>query len=89
VAYQSKVIPSTTIGWFYNLKPQLAEQVRQAILTFEPKADSDASGVEPLHFLAVDYEKEFQVVREIDDRFDPRLDSKAKLSKAATTQTAT
>lgn len=26
--YQSEVIPRTTIGWFYNLKPELADKFR-------------------------------------------------------------
>jgi phosphonate transport system substrate-binding protein len=86
--YQSAVIPRTTIGWFYNLKPELADKIRQAILTFKPEAPTappkaaDAADAEaatkPLHFIAIDYKKDFELVRRIDDRFDPRLDSKKK-----------
>jgi phosphonate transport system substrate-binding protein len=90
VIYQSDVIPRTTIGWFYNLKPELAEQVRQAILSFVPKgqdaADTADTSGEALHFIAIDYKKNFQIVRQIDDCFDPRLDAKAKAAAHPATQ---
>ena len=71
VIYQSEVIPRTTIGWFYNLKPSLAEKVRQAILGFKPTtapaapaADSEdiSTNATNLHFIAIDYKKDFQLV---------------------------
>jgi phosphonate transport system substrate-binding protein len=84
VIYQSEVIPRMTIGWFYNLKPELAEKIRQAILSFHPTpapgdatSDDAALPVQSLHFVPVDYKKDFQLVRLIDDSFDPRLDAKA------------
>ncbi|MDB5355946.1 MAG: phosphonate transporter substrate-binding protein [Phycisphaerales bacterium] len=90
VIYKSQEIPRTTIGWFYNLKPNLAAKIQIAILAYRPdkpadtaKADasdadgSDASDTKPLHFIAIDYRKNFQLIRDIDDRFDPRLDMKA------------
>jgi phosphonate transport system substrate-binding protein len=85
--YQSETIPRTTIGWFYNLKPELAEKVRQAILDFKPAPsaameaadDENGSSSGPLlHFIPIDYKKDFQLVRTIDDSFDPRLDAKAR-----------
>jgi len=113
IIYQSAVIPRTTIGWFFNLNPVLAEKVKDAILSFQPTAlteaksskankangeatdaadatDAAAGGTAavgpPLHFIPIDYNKDFAVVREIDDRFDPRLDAKAKPKAMATTQ---
>ncbi|MGD0770872.1 MAG: PhnD/SsuA/transferrin family substrate-binding protein [Tepidisphaeraceae bacterium] len=99
VVYESEVIPRTTMGWFYNLKPDLAEKVRQAILGFKPAvskaipaADSDAAdspdnstSSPQLHFIPVDYKKDFQLVRWIDDSFDPRLDAKTKSHATPTT----
>jgi phosphonate transport system substrate-binding protein len=76
--YTSDVIPRTTIGWFYNLKPEVAAQVRQAILAFVPKGSDNA-----LHFMAIDYKKDFQFVRQIDNCFDPRLDAKVKAQAKA------
>lgn len=74
--YQSEVIPRTTIGWFYNLNPKLAGPIRDAVLSFRPTSSPD--GGKPLHFIGIDYKKDFQTVRQIDDQFDPRLDSKTK-----------
>ena len=78
------MIPRTTIGYFYNLKPEFAAKVQDAIKTY---VGGDATGAttRPLRFLPVDYKKDFQLVREIDDRFDPRFDYKTK--KAAATAT--
>ena len=84
VVYQSSVIPRTTIGYFYNLKPELAKQVVQAILSFSPAStpatmpsdETEASTGPLLHFLPVNYANDFSLVRTIDDSFDPRFDSK-------------
>jgi ABC-type phosphate/phosphonate transport system substrate-binding protein len=91
IIFQSEVIPRTTIGWFYNLKPELAAQLRQAILSFKPDAssadDEDASS-KSLHFIPMDYKADFKFVREIDDRFDPRLDQSSKHAAATTEPSA-
>jgi phosphonate transport system substrate-binding protein len=96
IIYQSETIPRTTIGWFYNLKPELADKVRQAILDFKPapsakQAADDENGsasAAMLHFIPIEYKKDFELVRSIDDSFDPRLDAKARTklqNEAATT----
>jgi phosphonate transport system substrate-binding protein len=86
VIYQSEVIPRMTIGWFYNLKPELSQKIRDAIISFRPGSSvavatdaENASDIpsQSLHFVPVDYKKDFELVRLIDDSFDPRLDSKA------------
>ena len=78
---------------------KLAEKVRQAILGFKPTvataipaADSessespDSSVKNPqMHFIPIDYKKDFQLVRWIDDSFDPRLDASPKSHEAPTT----
>ncbi|MGA3067388.1 MAG: PhnD/SsuA/transferrin family substrate-binding protein [Tepidisphaeraceae bacterium] len=97
VIYESQVVPQTTIGWFYNLKPDLAAKVDQAILSFKPTAsdgdesdsdDSDSS-MAGRHFVATDYKNDFQLVRLIDNRFEPRFDAKTKeIAAAAATQPA-
>jgi len=74
VIYQSQVIPRTTIGYFYNLNPALAEKIRQAILTPGPTT-GPSSPSDQLAFMPVDYKRDFQFVREIDDEFDPRFDA--------------
>jgi phosphonate transport system substrate-binding protein len=82
IIYHSEVIPRMTIGWFFNLNPALAAQLKDTILAYKddsaPSANADSdSTVKSLRFLPVDYKKDFQLVREIDDRFDPRLNWKS------------
>jgi phosphonate transport system substrate-binding protein len=90
--YESQVVPATTIGWFYNLKPDLAQKVKDAILSYQPttqpsdSSDSDsqseADADSGYHFVPSDYKADFQLVRLIDDRFEPRLDAKTKETTA-------
>jgi phosphonate transport system substrate-binding protein len=81
--YQSPgLFPATTIGYFYNLKPELAGKLRAAIMAYKPTASDEVD--EPMHFLPVDYSKDFALIRDIDDRFDPRLDNKARRESPAT-----
>ena len=85
IIYESPVIPRFTIGYVYNLKPELAAKVTEAILGFknEGGAASDSSG-QPMRFFAVDYKKDFEFMRKIDESFDPRLGSKKAKSRAVT-----
>jgi phosphonate transport system substrate-binding protein len=84
IIYQTPVIQRTTIGYFYNLNPKLAEQLRTAILastgpTSQPTTGPTAAS-EVLRFLPTDYKKDFEFVRNMDDQFDPRFDSKKTTS---------
>jgi phosphonate transport system substrate-binding protein len=90
--YQSEVIPRTTIGWFYDLNPQLAATIGSAILSYQPTGattkPSGTSGEEAapqpmMHFVPIEYKKDFQLVRLIDASFDPRLDAKTKNKSGA------
>ena len=86
VIYQSDVFPRTAIGYFYNLKPDLAAKVSQGVLSYKP-VSTDADD-KPMHFTPVDYKKDFALVRSIDDRFDPRMEPKAKHPDATTEPSA-
>jgi phosphonate transport system substrate-binding protein len=81
--YQSQVVPRFTIGYVYNLQPELAAKVSAAILDFKNESGpvGEDSG-KPLHFVAVDYKKDFEFVRKIDESFDPRLGPKPPKAKA-------
>jgi phosphonate transport system substrate-binding protein len=102
--WQSPVIPRTTIGWFYNLQPQLASKLRGAILAFRPgpaaaavnvtsaadggdstdvAADGPPAPSKPLHFVPIDYKKDFELVRIVDDQFDPRFQRPPKTGPRA------
>ncbi|HKD37694.1 MAG TPA: PhnD/SsuA/transferrin family substrate-binding protein [Pirellulales bacterium] len=74
VIYHSEVIPRLTIGYVYNLRPELADKIAKAILEFKnEKGDTEDSAGAPLHFITTDYKKDFELVRRIDDSFDPRF----------------
>ena len=84
--YQSQVIPRLTIGYVYNLKPEVAAQIQQAVLQFDnANGAPDEDGGEPMRFAPTDYKKDFDLVRKIDDAFDPRFNSAAaeKAKKAS------
>jgi phosphonate transport system substrate-binding protein len=74
VIYQSQVIPRLTIGYIYNLKPELAATLTAATLNFknEGGATEESDGI-PMRFFPIDYKQDFEFVRTIDNFFDPRL----------------
>jgi phosphonate transport system substrate-binding protein len=81
IIYSSEIIPRLTIGYTYNLEPHLAEKVSKAILDFQNSdADADTTTGKPMRFFKIDYRKDFEFVRKIDDYFDPRFG--AKIPKA-------
>lgn len=66
IIYTSQTFPSTAYGYIYDLEPELAAQIAEAFLTFDWEgttlkdefADSD-------QFLAVDYQRDWDVLRRI------------------------
>ncbi len=74
VIYQSEVIPRLTIGYVYDLEPNLATKVTAAALDFANEGGSpDESTGQPMHFVPIDYKKDFEFVRTVDNSFDPRF----------------
>jgi phosphonate transport system substrate-binding protein len=72
--YESQVIPRLTIGYIYNLKPELAAKLNSVILNFKNEGGAiDETTDKPMRFFAIDYKKDFAFVRRIDDSFDPRF----------------
>jgi phosphonate transport system substrate-binding protein len=79
--YQSEVIPRLTIGYVYNLQPELAAKVVKAISDFKnEKGAQDEDSGEPMRFYPIEYKRDFEFVRRMDDSFDPRF-SKAPKDK--------
>ena len=84
VIYQSEVIPRLTIGYLYNLAPELAAKVTAAVLDFENIGGArDDSTAKPMRFFVIDYKKDFEFVRKIDDSFDPRFRKTPKTETSA------
>jgi phosphonate transport system substrate-binding protein len=71
VVYKSQTFPTTGYGHVYNLKPELAEKVRQAFFSFKWEGTALAAefnkGEPPQEkFLPITYKQYWQVVRDID-----------------------
>lgn len=70
VIYESDPFPYDCIGYVYNLKPELAEKVREAILSFDWSDTTLEAEFSPLGFnqhVALSYKDDLALVREIDD----------------------
>jgi len=85
VIYTSEVIPRLTIGYVYNLRSDLAAKVTSAVLDFRnERGVADETTGQPMRFFAIDYKKDFEFVRRIDDSFDPRIRKTPKEPPAET-----
>jgi phosphonate transport system substrate-binding protein len=67
VLYRSEPIPRLTIGHTHNLAPDIVDAVAKAVLEFENR------GGEPYRFQPVDYRRDYEFVRRLDDAFAPRF----------------
>ncbi|WP_084824757.1 phosphate/phosphite/phosphonate ABC transporter substrate-binding protein [Lampropedia cohaerens] len=69
--YKSQTFPTTGYGYVYNLKPELAEKVKQAFFTFNWEGSALAKefgSTEPPQetFIPITYKQHWEVVRAID-----------------------
>lgn len=69
--YKSQSFPTTGYGYVYNLKPELAEKVKQAFFSFNWEGTQllkEFSKTEPAQesFIPITYKEHWAVVREID-----------------------
>lgn len=69
--YTSEQFPALAIGYVYNLKPELAEKVRVALMDFNPQGTSAAGNLAEgvTGFAPVSYKDDFALVRRIDESF--------------------
>jgi phosphonate transport system substrate-binding protein len=74
IVYESQIVPRFCIGYVYNLDPDLAAKITQAILEFKnEQGPADELSGKPMRFVKADYKKDFDFVRKIDELFEPRL----------------
>jgi phosphonate transport system substrate-binding protein len=71
VVYKSQTFPTTGYGHAYNLKPEVAEKVKQAFFTFKWEGTAllkefEKSQPPAQKFVPITYKQHWQVVREID-----------------------
>jgi phosphonate transport system substrate-binding protein len=70
VIYESEDFPTAGFGYVNNLKPELAEKVKQAFFSFQWKGtgvEREFAASEQTKFAPVVFKKDFALVRRIDD----------------------
>jgi phosphonate transport system substrate-binding protein len=71
--YESEKFPAAAVGYVYNLKPELADKVREALLGFKVTdtsiTDELAEGV--VGFAPVSYKDDWALIRRIDSNVAP------------------
>lgn len=68
--YKSESFPTVAIGYASSLKPEVAQKIRQAILTFDWKGTSVEAGLGSSghqKFVPIDYKADWRQVRRIDE----------------------
>lgn len=81
VIYKSETFPTTGYGYVYNLKPELAEKIKQAFFTFNWDGSDllkEFQSSEPPQekFIPITYKQHWQVVRDIDNAMGVKYDCK-------------
>ncbi|MGL4512679.1 MAG: PhnD/SsuA/transferrin family substrate-binding protein [Lacipirellulaceae bacterium] len=67
VLYKSDPIPRLTIARVHDLSPEIARAVTDTVLAFENRVG------EQFRFQPVDYQRDYEFVRRLDDAFSPRF----------------
>lgn len=70
VLYESESFPTASMGLAYNLKPELAAKIREALTTFDWKGttmEKELGSSVKTTFLPVNYKNDFSLLRKIDD----------------------
>lgn len=75
--YQSQTFPTTGYGHVYNLKPELAEKIKKAFLSYDwTNTPLKAEFKSEDRFIPITYKKEWEVVRKIDAAMGVTYDCK-------------
>lgn len=70
VLYSSESFPAAGLGYAYNLKPELAAKIKEAILSFQFKGSSLETDFVPAgqdRFVPVNYKDDWKLIRRIDN----------------------
>jgi phosphonate transport system substrate-binding protein len=69
--FKSERFPTAGLGYLYNLKPELAAKVREALTTFDWKGTSLEAEItvegQPAKFVPANYKEQWSLIRRIDD----------------------
>jgi phosphonate transport system substrate-binding protein len=77
VIYTSELFPGTGYGISHRLKPEVAEKVKQAFLTYDwndPGLRNEFPGVD--RFAAIDYKERWKIFRDVDAETGVKYDCK-------------
>lgn len=81
VIYKSETFPTTGYGYVYNLKPELAEKVKQAFFTFNWEGTAlakefNSTSPPQEKFMHITYKEHWKVVRDIDSAMNVKYTCK-------------
>jgi phosphonate transport system substrate-binding protein len=81
VIYKSQTFPTTGYGYVYNLKPELAEKVKEAFFSFnwegsELLKEFEKGEPPQQKFMPINYKEHWQVVRDIDKAMNLKYECK-------------
>jgi phosphonate transport system substrate-binding protein len=81
VIYKSETFPTTGYGYVYNLKPELAEKVKEAFFTYNWQGtalEKEFSKSSPPQekFMPITYKEHWTVVRDIDNAMNVKYTCK-------------
>ena len=68
--YESESFPTAAIGYVYNLKPELAKKVHDALFSFDwagTPLEKDLSSTRQTKFVPINYKNDWSLIRRIDD----------------------
>lgn len=66
IIYTSQTFPSTAYGYIYDLEPELAAAIAEAFLSFDWEGTTlKAEFADSDQFLAIDYQRDWEVLRQI------------------------
>lgn len=71
--YKSETFPTTGYGYVYNLKPELAEKVKEAFFSYQwagSPLEAEFKNSGEAQFIPITYQKHWEVVRKIDKAMD-------------------
>ena len=68
--YESESFPTAAFGYAYNLKPELAKKIRDALASFDwagTPLEKDLSSSRQTKFVPINYKNDWSLIRRIDD----------------------
>ncbi|MEQ9448658.1 MAG: phosphate/phosphite/phosphonate ABC transporter substrate-binding protein, partial [Rhodospirillaceae bacterium] len=65
--FKSQTFPTTAFGYAHNLKPELAEKIKEAFFSFDWQGSALKAEFSDLdQFIPITYAKDWEIVRRID-----------------------